>query len=113
MLIFDGQLAIERDDIPMKAYPTTRQQKKAMLLYQCGIEAYQQIERREILSGIYGGYAYVIHPFGTNGHGAKLEVTTGWNMRFGGIAVFGQPSVDMRVVGMRKAEAAIKYQREC
>src|SRR5580700_402838 len=60
-----------------------------------------------------GGQMHTIKEPGIGRHGRSFETKAGRNMRFGGIAIFFQPVVDMRIVRVIEAKAAVKEQGKC
>jgi hypothetical protein len=60
-----------------------------------------------------GGQMHAIEESGIGGHGGGLEVQARRNVWFGGIAIFFQPMVDMGIVRVIEAKAAVKEQGKC
>ena len=45
-------------------------------------------------------------------HRGKLKIVAGWSIGNSGIAIFGEPAIDMYIVGVGEADAGIKEKRK-
>ena len=113
VLIGRRQVSVQGNDVGVIAYCAAEEEHEIFCLHRRDKKSGAKIERGQVVGVGDGGEMYVKEQPGIGGHGRCLEVQARRDMWFGGVTIFFQPVVDMRVVGVIEVKAAVKEQGEC
>src|SRR6185312_8151062 len=110
--ILRRHLAVERDDVAMQPRRSAEEEQEMLRFDQRRIEAGRNIVRAQIAAGVDGRKLDAVQETGSRRDGGDLEIDAGRHMWFRRVTIFFQPAIDVGIVGMREAHAAVEKQRK-
>ena len=110
LFIIGRHIPVEADDLIMIAGAQSGKKQERTAVDNGAIETAQHIERGQIFSGDDSRDLQAVQDPERYGDRGQFKVQARRDMRLVRIAVFGQPSVNMRIVRMAETDTAVKQQ---